>query len=94
VSLPTGQLIISGIPIEAKFQVSLLSRVGGWLGGWVGDWVGGWGEIKIKAKLSPAKAGAWAELGKKTPLIVDPHVMETHLEVSGLNIAVVEDTPV
>jgi hypothetical protein len=25
---------------------------------------GGWvGETKIKAKLSPAKAGAWAELG-------------------------------
>jgi hypothetical protein len=48
----------------AKFQVFLLSRVGGWVvGGW---WwvVGGWGEIEIKAKLSPAKAGAWAELGK------------------------------
>ena len=29
--------------------------VGG--GGWVG------GETKIKAKLSPAKAGAWAKLG-------------------------------
>jgi hypothetical protein len=27
-------------------------------------WVVGWGEIEIKAKLSPAKAGAWAELGK------------------------------
>jgi hypothetical protein len=27
--------------------------------------VGGWGEIEIKAKLSPAKAGAWAELGNK-----------------------------
>lgn len=27
-------------------------------------WVlGGWGETKIKAKLSPAKAGAWAEFG-------------------------------
>jgi hypothetical protein len=25
--------------------------------------VGGWGEIEIKAKLSPAKAGVWAELG-------------------------------
>ena len=28
------------------------------MGGWVG------GETKIKAKLSPAEAGAWAELGK------------------------------
>ena len=27
------------------------------------QWVGG--ETKIKAKLSPAKAGAWAELGNK-----------------------------
>ena len=34
--------------------------VGGWVMG--GGWVGG--ETKIKAKLSPAKAGAWAELGK------------------------------
>lgn len=25
--------------------------------------MGGWGEIKIKAKLSPADAGVWAELG-------------------------------
>jgi hypothetical protein len=24
----------------------------------------GWGEIEIKAKLSPAEAGVWAELGK------------------------------
>jgi hypothetical protein len=24
----------------------------------------GWGKIEIKAKLSPARAGAWAELGK------------------------------
>ena len=24
----------------------------------------GWGKIKIKAKLSPAEAGVWAELGK------------------------------
>jgi hypothetical protein len=30
--------------------------------------VGGWGEIKIKAKLSPAEAGVWAELGKKTKI--------------------------
>ena len=30
----------------------------GVVGGW---WVGG--ETKIKAKLSPAKAGVWAELG-------------------------------
>ena len=39
------------------------------VGGWGGYVVGGWGgyvvgEIKIKAKLSPAGAGAWAELGK------------------------------
>ena len=52
-SLLPGQLIISGIPIEAKFQVSLLSLVVGW------------GEIEIKDKLSPAKAVAWAELGNK-----------------------------
>ena len=52
-SLIPGQLIKPGIPIEAKLQVTLLSRVVGW------------GEIEIKAKLSPAKAGAWAELGKK-----------------------------
>ena len=25
---------------------------------------GGWSETKIKAKLSPAEAGVWAELGK------------------------------
>ena len=31
---------------------------------------GGWGETKIKAKLSPAEAGAWAELGNN-PKIVD-----------------------
>jgi hypothetical protein len=38
----------------------------GWVGGgWVGGWVGGWGEIEIKAKLSPAEAGVWAELGNK-----------------------------
>ena len=30
-------------------------------------WVGGWGEIEIKAKLSPAEAGVWAELGNKSP---------------------------
>jgi hypothetical protein len=24
----------------------------------------GWGEIEIKAKLRPAEAGVWAELGK------------------------------
>ena len=33
--------------------------------GWVVGWLGGWGEIEIKAKLSPAEAGVWAELGKK-----------------------------
>ena len=34
-------------------------------GGWVGGRVG---EIKIKAKLSPAKAGVRAELGKTRSL--------------------------
>ena len=33
-------------PTGVKFQVSLLSRVVGWLVGWLG---GGWGEIEIKA---------------------------------------------
>ena len=37
--------------------------------GWV---VGGWGEIKNKAKLSPARAGAWAELGNKMTKISNP----------------------
>ena len=55
------QPVSSGIPARAKFQVSLLSRVVGWLVGWLG----GWGEIEIKAKLSPAEAGVWAELGKR-----------------------------
>jgi hypothetical protein len=50
----------SGIPTKAKFQVSLFYRMG---------WVGGWGEIDIKAELSPAEAGAWAELGKSPPNI-------------------------
>jgi hypothetical protein len=27
--------------------------------------VGGWGKAENKAKLSPAGAGSWAELGKK-----------------------------
>jgi hypothetical protein len=36
-SLLPGQLFRSGIPTEARFQVSLLSQVGG---GWVGVWVG------------------------------------------------------
>jgi hypothetical protein len=26
-------------------------------------WVGGWGKADNKAKLSPAGAGSWAELG-------------------------------
>jgi hypothetical protein len=34
----------------------------GWVGGWVG--VGGWVRVENKAKLSPAGAGAWTELGK------------------------------
>jgi hypothetical protein len=28
------------------------------------SWGGGWGEIEIKAKLIPAIAGVWDELGK------------------------------
>ena len=48
------QPVSSGIRVKAEFQVSVLSRVGG---GW---WVG---EIEIKAKLSPAEAGVWAEIG-------------------------------
>ena len=35
--------------------------MGGWLGGWLGGRGGG---IGIKAKLRPAGAGAWPELGK------------------------------
>jgi hypothetical protein len=41
--------------------------------------LGGWGEIEIKAKLSPAKAGAWAELGNnnviRSVLIVDKNLV-------------------
>jgi hypothetical protein len=33
--------------------------------GWVVGWLGGWVEIEIKAKLSPAEAGVWAELGNR-----------------------------
>ena len=36
------------------------------MAGWVGGWVGG---IGIKAKLRPAGAGAWPELGKKIYLV-------------------------
>jgi hypothetical protein len=32
----------------------------------------GWGEIEIKAKLSPAKAGPWAELGKNLRELSQP----------------------
>ena len=49
-------LASSGLPTEAKFQVSLLSRGGGW---WIGL-----GEIENKAKLSPAGAGDWTWLVK------------------------------
>ena len=49
------------MPTDVKLQVSLLSRGVG--GGWVG---GGWGEIEIKAKLSPAESGVWAELGNES----------------------------
>ena len=37
--------------------------------------VGGWGEIEIKAKLRPAKAGAWAELGKIVMMIAGKRLM-------------------
>jgi hypothetical protein len=43
--------------LKSKFfsfpAISLLARVG----------VGGWGKAENKAKLSPAGAGSWAELG-------------------------------
>ena len=39
--------------------------------------VGGWGEIKIKAKLSPAEAGVWAELGNID--VKNMHVGGTYL---------------
>ena len=55
------QPVSSDVPTEAKFQVSPLSRV-------VVGWVSRCGEIEIKAKLSPAKAGAWAELGNRKGL--------------------------
>jgi hypothetical protein len=45
--------------LESKFRsfpaISLLARGWGW---------GGWGKADNKAKLSPAGAGTWAELGK------------------------------
>ena len=31
--------------------------------GWVAGWLGGWFKSDNKAKLSPAGAGAWADLG-------------------------------
>ena len=52
-------LVNLGIPTEATFLGGLL--VDGWV---IVRWVVG-GNIKIKAKLSPAGAGAWAELGNK-----------------------------
>ena len=63
-NLLPGHLVSSSMPTEANFQDSLLSRVGGWVVRWLGGWVVGWGKIEIKAKLSPARAGAWTELGK------------------------------
>ena len=53
--------------LNASFlgDMQRLPRVGlGWVGwGWVG-W--GWGKVGNKAKLSPASAGTWAELGNKS----------------------------
>jgi hypothetical protein len=53
--------LVYQLRLNSKF--AYFPGVGGWVGGgwWVGGWVGG--ETKIKAKLSPAEAGAWAELG-------------------------------
>ena len=59
VSLLSGQLIKSGILVYL-LRLNFKFR---YFPGWVGGLVGRWGEIEIKAKLSPAKAGAWAELG-------------------------------
>ena len=56
----------------SDFQVLCKDFSGWWWWGGVG-W--GWGKVGNKAKLSPASAGAWAELGKMvcTPLSWECH---------------------
>ena len=52
-------LVTSANPYMFIFQASLLSRgVGVGVGG------GGWGKVELKLTQSPARIGAWAELGK------------------------------
>jgi hypothetical protein len=68
------QPVSSGIPTKVKFQVSLLSRVGGWV---VGGWLGGWGEIEIKAKLSPAEAGVWQYM----PCVINMHFLKVEMKL-------------
>jgi hypothetical protein len=46
----------------AHFQLVHYLSGGGW---------GGWGRAENKAKLSPAGAGSWAELGKNKCLLLD-----------------------
>jgi hypothetical protein len=41
----------------------------------VGGWLGGLGEIEIKAKLSPAEAEVWAELGNLNSIIIFLSIM-------------------
>jgi hypothetical protein len=47
----------------------------------VGLVVGGWGEIEIKAKLSPAEAGVWAELGNLLSVKIQKHRSNTFGEI-------------
>ena len=61
--LVSGQLTHFGISAEAKFQVSLLTGCAGYVVGRLCRLCAGWGESENKAKLSPAGAGTWAELG-------------------------------
>ena len=59
-------LASSEIPTETKFQVWYFPGwvgCGGYVVGCGGYVLGGWGKIENKAKLSPSKAGARAELG-------------------------------
>ena len=57
--------------LKSKFfsfpAISLLARVRGG---------GGWGKAENKAKLSPAGAGSWAELGNKKRKVVFEFVFE------------------
>ena len=49
-----------GMHIDLKYQVSVLSRVGGW--GWLGFW--GWGKPKIKAN-SVQQSWSWVWASQK-----------------------------